>query len=249
MTLQSQQKNRGEEGEDESKAHAICAASASHRWINCPPSARLQLLYPNVSSVFAQEGTYVHSLCEWKLRSHFFKERKAKPYDERFWSVEAEKNSDKFAGLVIREYVRLSKKYGKAIPLIEEQLDFSHLVPYGFGTGDAVVVSPGEIHIFDYKNGKGVWVDADNNSQMMLYALGAIHMYDYDYKLIHMTIVQPRLDNIDTFTMTKDELIAWGEKIKPIAKLAYKGKGRTTPGDWCKFCKAKYQCRPYLKEE
>lgn len=236
-------------GDVESKTHAICSASSSHRWLNCPPSARLQLLYPNRSSVFAQEGTYVHELCEHKLRSHFYRVLEPMPYNKWFYNAEAERNSTLYAELVIKEYTRLSREYGEARVLVEERLDFSHIVPYGFGTGDAVVISPGEIHIFDYKNGKGVFVEVGYNPQMMLYALGAIKMYDADYKYIHMTIVQPRLDNIATFTISKEELLAWGEEVKPIAELAWQGKGRTVPGDWCKFCAHKYNCRPYLKEE
>lgn len=230
----------GGEPESEEGGHAICSASSSKRWLNCTPSARLQLRYPSKNSIYAQEGTYVHSLCEFKLKTYFhLEDNLEKPYDPQFHSEKAEKNSNIFTNLVISEWLRLSGAH----VLVEERLDFSNIVPDGFGTGDAVVIGSEELHIFDYKNGEGVFVEADHNTQMMLYALGAINMFDNDFKTIHMTIVQPNLDNIKTFTMSKDELVAWGNEIKPIAEKAYKGEGESVPGEWCTFCAARYDCR------
>lgn len=231
-------------GEPESSGgHAICSASSSKRWLNCTPSARLQLRYPSKNSIYAQEGTYVHELCEYKLKTYYHLEQMDRPYNAEFHSMKAENNSDTFANLVIQEEARLTKAYGQAEVLVEERLDFSNIVPDGFGTGDAVVVSSEELHIFDYKNGEGVFVEADHNTQMMLYALGAINMFDDDFKTVSMTIVQPNLNNIKTFKMSKNELIAWGNKIKPIAERAYKGEGESVPGEWCTFCAARYDCR------
>ncbi len=185
------------------------------------------------------EGTYVHELCEYKIRTQLG-ESLEKPYNKLWHSREAEMNSDLFSGLVIREATCL--KHSKV--LVEERLDFSHIVPDGFGMGDALILSPERLHIFDYKNGRGVFVEADHNTQMMLYALGAVHMYDADYhfKRVLMTIVQPNLNNIKTFEMTIEELLKWGEDIKPLAKMAYEGAGERVPGDWCMFCKAKRDC-------
>lgn len=234
----------GGEPESEEGVHAICSASSSKRWLNCTPSARLQLRYPSKNSIYAQEGTYVHSLCEFKLKSYYhLEDNLERPYDPQFHSMKAENNSFIFEKLVIDEEKRLTKAYGNAQVLVEERLDFSNIVPDGFGTGDAVVVSSEELHIFDYKNGEGVFVEADHNTQMMLYALGAINMFDNEFKTIYMTIVQPNLDNIKTFTMSKDELVAWGNEIKPIAEKAYKGEGESVPGEWCTFCAARYDCR------
>ena len=48
--------------------HALLSASSSHRWLNCPPSARLCEKYEDTGSEYAQEGTDAHSLCEYKLK-------------------------------------------------------------------------------------------------------------------------------------------------------------------------------------
>lgn len=103
----------------------------------------------------------------------------------------------------------------------------------------------GLLHVCDFKTGKGVFVDADHNSQMMLYALGGLAAYGflYDIELVRMSIIQPRLDNISTFECSRQELEDWGESIKPIAKLAYEGKGEQKSGDWCRFCRAKPVCK------
>ena len=103
----------------------------------------------------------------------------------------------------------------------------------------------GILHICDYKNGKGVFVDYNHNTQMMLYALGALNAYGYIYpiEIVRMSIIQPRLENIGTCEMTADELIEWGESIKDTAKMAYEGKGEQKAGDWCRFCRAKPVCK------
>lgn len=108
----------------------------------------------------------------------------------------------------------------------------------------------GLLHVVDFKTGKGVYVDANHNSQMMLYALGGLAAYGFIYEIetVRMSIVQPRLDNISTFECTRQELEEWGESIKPIAKLAYEGKCEQKPGDWCRFCRAKPVCKACADE-
>ena len=103
----------------------------------------------------------------------------------------------------------------------------------------------GAIHVIDFKGGRGVFVEADHNTQMMLYAVGALAAYGYiwDIEVIRMTIVQPRLDNISTFECSRAELEDWAESIKPIAKMAYEGKGEQKAGEWCRFCRAKPMCK------
>lgn len=231
------------------RQHAICSASASKMWINCPPSARLQLLFPEETSIFAEEGSYVHELCEYKLKKHLHRRMK-RPQSEEFDSEEAEQCSDIYLETIEEFEEQMKEAHGAVITLVEEKLDFSNIVPQGFGTGDCVLLAPGEIHICDYKNGKGVFVDADHNSQMMLYALGAVNAYDsiYGFDTVSMTIIQPRLENISTYTISKQELLDWGEKIKPIAKMAFEGKGEQKCGDWCRFCKAKAVCEARKNE-
>lgn len=134
----------------------------------------------------------------------------------------------------------------KPVILTEKKVDFSQYVPEGFGTADCLILAGDTLHVVDYKHGKGVVVDADHNPQMMLYALGAMSELSllYRFKFVHMTIVQPRVNNISEFTMTADELIEWGEKVvKPKAEAAMSGKGEFEAGDWCRFCRAKQQCK------
>ena len=130
--------------------------------------------------------------------------------------------------------------------LIEQRLDFSKYVEEGFGTGDCVVIADGTLHIVDYKHGQGILVEAEDNSQMKLYALGALELFDgiYDVDRVSMTIYQPRRDNISTHTVFKESLYQWADEIlKPTAEIAYAGGGEYNCGEWCQFCKAKHECR------
>ena len=211
-------------------------------WINCPPSARLQELFPNESSPYAEAGTFVHELCEYKLKKAH-KKRVKRPQSEEYDDEAAERNSDLYCEIITEAEEMMKAERGEVLMLIEEKLNFSAYVPDGFGSGDCVLCAPGEVHVFDYKNGH-LFVDADHNSQMMLYALAAVTAYDFifDFQTVSMTIVQPNVENISTYTVTKEELLAWGEWVKPIAKLAYEGGGEQHPGDWCRFCRAKPVC-------
>ena len=230
------------------RAHAVLSASAAKRWLNCPPSARLNEQYPNVSSEFAEEGTAAHELCEYKVRKYLH-DRIERPQSE-YYTEEIEQATDVYAEFIIGIIEEMKANGTEPLALVEEKLDYSHIAPSGFGTGDMIVIGKdadgkGLLHIVDYKNGKGVFVDADHNPQMMLYAIGALRAYDfiYDVETVRMSIVQPRLENISTCEMPVTELYAWAESIKPIAKMAYEGKGEQHPGDWCRFCKAKPVCQ------
>lgn len=130
--------------------------------------------------------------------------------------------------------------------LIEQRVDFSRWVEQGFGTSDAIIISDGTLHVVDYKHGLGVLVEADNNPQMMCYALGALELFDaiYDIDAVSMTVYQPRRQNVSTFEMSKDDLFRWADEVlKPTAELAFAGDGNFLCGEWCGFCKAKHECR------
>jgi hypothetical protein len=129
---------------------------------------------------------------------------------------------------------------------VEKRVNFGNYVPDGFGTCDCVMIGTNTLYVFDYKYGKGVPVSAERNPQMMLYALGAYDAYSFLFAItrVVMAIIQPRLDDgISSFEMSVTDLLAWGESIKPIAQRAYNGEGEFKSGDWCKFCRAKAQCR------
>lgn len=132
------------------------------------------------------------------------------------------------------------------IVLIEQKLDFSRWVPEGFGTGDCVIVADGTLSVIDFKYGKGVEVLAENNPQMMLYALGALELFDgiYDISAVSMAIFQPRRDNISEYAISKEELLRWAnEVLAPTAQLAANGKGDFKAGEHCRFCKVRTTCR------
>ena len=233
-----------------SRAHAVLSASASKQWLNCPPSARLQEEFPNTSSVYAEEGTFMHEVCEYKIRHGYLHERMKKPQSEDFYTEEVEQVTDIYAEFVVSAIEGMKANGCEPLVLVEERLDYSNIAPGGFGTGDMLVIGKDEagrglLHVMDFKGGKGVYVDADHNTQMMLYGLGALHAYGYiyDIEIVRMTIIQPRLDNISTFECSREELEAWGESIRPIARMAYEGKGEQKAGDWCRFCRARPVCR------
>ena len=231
------------------EVHALLSASSSKQWLNCPPSARLQEQFPNESSVYAEEGTFAHSVCEYKVKKYLH-ERVTRPQSEEFYSEELEQSTDAYYEFVVSIIEEMKRAGCEPLVMVEERVDYSHIAPSGFGTADMVIIGHdgegrGILHICDYKNGKGVLVDYNHNSQMMLYALGALHAYGYIYpiEIIRMSIVQPRIENIGTCEMAAEELISWGESIKDTAKMAYEGKGEQKAGDWCRFCRAKPVCR------
>ena len=225
--------------------HSILGASAAERWINCPPSARLTEGMKDEETTFAAEGTAAHALCEWKVRKAL-KMRAGRRPSSDYWTDEMEEFTDDYRDYIM-DLVGQAKQICKdPITLIEQHLDFSCWVPDGFGTGDFLLVADSELNIVDFKYGRGVPVYADHNPQMMLYALGALDLFDmlYDIETVTMTIFQPRLSNISVWSLPAHELYEWAEEeLKPKAEMASKGEGEYTPGSWCRFCKARHQCR------
>ena len=228
------------------KAHAILSASSSHRWLNCPPSARLCETYEDKGSDYAAEGTDAHSLCEYKLRKALGMDA-VDPSEHLTWySEEMEDCANGYAAYIL-ELVEAAKEVcSDPVVLIEQRVDFSRWVEQGFGTSDAIIISDGTLRVIDYKHGLGVLVEADNNPQMMCYALGALELFDaiYDIDSVAMTVYQPRRQNVSTFETSKDDLYRWAEEVlKPTAELAFAGDGNFLCGEWCGFCKAKHECR------
>ena len=229
--------------------HAILSASSSHRWLHCLPSARLELEFENTNGEAAKEGTAAHALSEHKLKKAL-RIRSKRPTSE-YDSDEMEECTDAYVDFIMEQVELARKSCTDPIVLIEQRLDFSCYVPDGFGTGDCVIISDDRLHIVDFKYGMGVLVDAEDNPQMKLYALGALEIYDslYDIKEISMTIFQPRRENVSTWTVPVEELKAWAEEeLKPKAAKAYQGEGEYMPGQWCTFCRASTRCRARADE-
>lgn len=236
------------------EVHALLSASSSKQWLHCPPSVRLQENFPNESSVYAEEGTFAHEVCEYKIRK-YLKERVKRPQSEEYDTEEIEQITDVYAEFVISIIKQMKENGCEPLAFVEERVDYSHIAPSGFGTADMLIIGKDEqgrgiLHVCDFKTGAGVFVDADHNSQMMLYAIGALAAYGflYDIEIVRMSIIQPRLDNISTFECSRQELEDWGESIRPTALLAYEGKGEQHPGDWCRFCRAKPVCKACADE-
>lgn len=226
--------------------HALLSASSSYRWLNCPPSVRLCESYEDKASNYAAEGTDAHSLCEYKLKVALGIPAKDPTTNLTYYNEEMEKCADGYVAYILELVETAKQKCADPLVLIEQRLDFSKYVQSGFGTGDCVVIADGVIHIVDYKHGQGVLVEAEGNSQMKLYALGALEPFDgiYDIDTVSMTIYQPRRDNVSTHTVFKESLYQWAEEVlKPTAELAYAGDGEYQCGEWCRFCKAKNTCR------
>ena len=230
--------------------HAILSASSSHRWLNCSPSARLELEFEDRETEAAAEGTAAHALCEHKLR-RALKRQSRKPIS-KYDCEEMDTHTDNYVQFILETIAQTKEHCADPIINIEQRLDFSCYVPHGFGTGDCVIIADKTLHIIDFKYGQGVLVEAEHNPQMMLYALGALRIYDtlYDIEEVSMTIFQPRRENISTWTISVADLNAWAEdELIPKAKLAYEGKGDYIPGPWCTFCKAAVKCRARAEEK
>lgn len=228
------------------EAHAVLSASSSKMWIACPPAARLNAAAADISSEYAQQGSSAHQLAEFKVKHSLGGNVQDPTESLTYFDNEMADCTDSYA-LYVTEQIEKAKQHCKdPIVLIEQRVDFSKWVPGGFGTADAIIVSDDVLTIIDLKYGLGVLVDAEKNSQMMCYALGALQLFDgiYDIEKVSMTIFQPRREHISTYEVSKNELFDWADTIlKPAAQLASKGEGEFNAGDHCRFCKVKATCR------
>ena len=227
------------------EAHSVLGASAADRWMNCTPSAQLTAGMEDETTTFAAEGTAAHALCEWKVRKALKMRAVRRPTSD-YWTDEMEEFTDDYRDFIMDLVGQAKLTCKDPVTLIEQHLDFSCYVPDGFGTGDFLLVADKELNVVDFKYGRGVAVYADHNPQMMLYALGALNVFDFlfDIEQVTMTIFQPRLSSISTWTISAEELYKWAEEVlKPKAELAAKGEGEFISGSWCRFCKARNTCR------
>lgn len=226
--------------------HALISPSATHRIINCPPSAKLCAEVEDKTSPFALQGTDAHSLCEHKVIIKTGGTSWDPTESLTYYDAEMENCAEEYSNFVLEQYLDAKSKCKDTLVLVEQRLDLSRWIPEGYGTADCIIVSDGTLQVIDFKYGLGVLVDAKDNPQMMCYALGALDLYDgiYDISTVKMTIFQPRRDNISTFEMTKEDLLEWGDSVlKPKSLQAYNGEGEFSAGDHCQFCKVKANCR------
>lgn len=232
-------------------SHAFLSPSASHRWLNCPPSAKLCAALPDQTSPYAAQGTDAHELCAYLVEKALGRDVKDPTESLSFYDAEMQTCAEGYADFVMQEYELAKQTCPDTYVLIEQKVDFSKWVEGGTGTADCILLSDGTAEIIDYKHGLGVMVSAESeefggNPQLMCYALGLIDMFDgiYNIDTIRMAIYQPRRDNVSICQMSKDDLMKWAEEtLAPTAILATKGEGEFKAGDHCQFCKVKATCR------
>ena len=244
----------GKQVKHSGRAHALLSASSSGRWLSCTPSARLEEQFPESnSSEYAKEGTFAHELSELEIRfsiglitkKSYLAQKKSLSASE-FFTEEMEEETDKYVSHVRDCWKDAKEQDPHAEILIEDRIDLTAYIPEGFGSNDVVIISGNTLYVKDLKFGKGVKVSAKDNSQLKLYALGALdkHGLNFDIKNIHLEINQPRLSSVSTFELSADELTTWGEGyVKERAALAFAGQGDFVAGDHCRWCKAAVQCK------
>jgi hypothetical protein len=234
-------------------AHAILAPSSAARWLVCSPSARLEEQFPDRAGEAAKEGTLAHSLGELLIKEKLKLVTPAK-YKKLFAIIKADalyneamlEHSEEYAVFVIERYNEARTVTKDALLITEEKVDLTAYIPEAFGTVDNQIIADGTIEIIDLKYGKGLLVEAKDNRQMMLYALGVIENYHmvYDLQNVRMTIHQPRLGNYSSFEMSVADLKYWGQsELKPRAAMAFEGKGDFIAGKHCQFCRARAVCK------
>ncbi len=232
-------------------SHAFLSASASHRWLACPPSARLCAEIPDEESPYARQGTDAHELCQYLVEKELGRDVADPTPNLEFYDAEMQEASEGYCSFVMEQIAKAKELCSDPLVCVEQKLDYSKWVQDGFGTGDCVIVADDTLHIIDMKYGVGVLVsatgeDGTGNSQLKCYALGALDTFGelYDIRRIRLSIYQPRRENTDTFEMSTEELLKWADEVlSPRAKLAYEGKGEFCAGEHCRFCRIKATCR------
>ena len=237
--------------------HALLSPSAAHRWLNCTPAPRLEATFPDNTSEYAEEGTLAHSLCEITAKKKFKNVKSAeytrtvkKLKKDPLWNDEMISTAEIYVEHLAERAMQFEHEPYIAF---EVGVDISDYVPESFGRCDCVMLGGDTLVIRDYKHGKGVPVSAESNPQMMLYALGALKLYRPLFgeaiKNVDIGIDQPRIDSYDVWLCSVEELLAWGESIKPTAQKAFMGLGEYKAGSWCRFCRANGVCKAQASQQ
>ena len=229
--------------------HARFSPSAAGRRLNCPPSLVLEEQFRDEESEYAAEGSDGHALAEHLIKKHL-KLRSKRPVSA-YYTDELLEAVDEYVSYVIGEIEEARRICKDPVFSVEQRLDASDYVDECFGTADMVIVTDKVAHIIDLKLGKGVPVYAEENPQLMIYGLGILGMAEllYDVETVRLTIFQPRINNSSTWDISPNALKIWGEEVlKPRGAMALMGAGEFQAGSWCRFCKARNQCRARAEE-
>lgn len=238
--------------------HALLSPSGAYKWLNCPASPRLEAEIPEQPSPYAQEGTLAHSVCEISAKKYF---KKSRPSDysrrlntlkkDELWSDEMLHTAETYVDHLAEKAMSFESEPYTAF---EVRVDISKYVPEAFGRCDCVMFGGNTLIITDYKHGKGVPVSAKENPQLMLYALGALELYQpiFGDSIQHIAICidQPRIDSYESWKCSREELVHWGETVvKPVAAKAFAGDGEPNSGPWCRFCRASGICQRQAEQQ
>lgn len=244
--------------------HALLGPSASHIWLHCTAMPRAAEHLKKEDSSYTSEGKLAHSLGELKLRKHFLEPMGKRAYNTRanklkkielhdengavrdpstYWA-EMDECTEQYLDKA-RE-LALSRK-NRPFVALEQEFKIKKWVPESFGTSDCTLIGDGWLDVIDYKHGAGRFVEVTDNPQLKLYALGALDYYKtlYDIQNVRLTIVQPRKNNIASWEISKEDLLAWADSIAPAAQAAFYGFGAFTPGHYCRenFCPLDGKCK------
>ena len=235
--------------------HARLSPSGAHRWSRCSAALLIEEKLPDKGSKYADEGTAAHELASWILGE----ERTKADAEALIGVLGIEVNGDVWP--ITQEmvdhcfdYAKLVREYAEGGSLlVEQRVEFSTWVdvPKSFGTSDAVILKNDQIIVVDLKYGMGERVDANENEQLMLYALGALHEFSWfaNFKDVVMVIHQPRLNHVSEYTVDVDHLKAFADRMKDAAKAALTPNTDFNPGEkQCRWCRAKATC-PALRSD
>lgn len=234
-------------------SHAILSPSAASRWIQCPGSVRLSKHFEDESSSpYAEEGTRAHVLAEFTA-AHRFGLLSDEEYSEcraawRLSTPDPEQRTEMERHVATYVALLAGLMTDDTQLLLEQRVDTG--IPHCWGTADAVIVSPVNVHVVDLKYGRGVRVRAEDNPQLKLYGLGALNAFDVlgTIETVSMSIFQPRLGEQSTVSVSADDLRAWGEEIRPVALAALDTEGWFAPSEAaCRFCPAAGECKPRMQ--
>ena len=230
-------------------AHARNSPSALYRTLNCPPSLVLGEQFQDEESQYAAEGSAGHALAEHLIKKHLHLRTKRPVSD--YYSDDLMEAVEDYVAFVIEKIEDAKRECKSPLFSVEQRVDISEYSPDCFGTADMVIVTDKVAHVIDLKLGRGVEVSAEENPQLMAYGLGVLEMVEmlYDIEVVRLTIFQPRINNFSTWDITTEALKSWGEEIlKPRSAMALAGAGEFQAGSWCRFCKARNQCRARAEE-
>jgi len=234
------------------EAHHPFGPSASEIWINCAAAIKAQAGVADTENEYAAHGTAAHVLADWCLQN----DKRPEEYPHKTITLKRRDGGEDWVFPVDEEMIQAVTTY-LDIVLDEEggehfgerKVYYPDIVEGGFGTSDHVWVNDGHARVDDLKYGKGVQVFAEGNTQLMLYGIGVLREMDFLYDIDRLTlrIIQPRLDHVDEWEISKDDLEEWAEIPRQAAIIAKEPRPPFNPGTHCRWCRVKNVCKARAK--